>query len=177
MDFPTTDLHIAAARYVLGSLPSWEFPRIANALLDAGVYSQAVGELATTPNPTMSDAGPVFERALVEMRIELPSKEEAVWMLLRHFVEQLASRRVTGRKGLRAIIDVYNYVDPAEKSRDYVGESHDIQHLVGAYWSYDDLEERPTEVSFHGRYGRDAVQALDEDVIRLAREWLEQHGA
>lgn len=56
-----------------------------------------------------------------------------------------------------------------------VGDSHGIEHLMGAYYGYDDLDERPDEVSFEGRYGADAIAALDDDIRRLAAEWLDAH--
>ena len=66
---------------------------------------------------------------------------------------------------------------PYNESREYVGDSHGIQQLIGYFWGYDDLEERPREVSFDGRYGADAFQALDQEVVRLAHQWLGEHGA
>lgn len=85
-----SDLPIAAARYVMGSLPSSELVRIADALLDRGIYSSAVGELATMRHPIMADAGPLFERVLQELHVEMPSWDDAVWILLRHHIGRIA---------------------------------------------------------------------------------------
>jgi hypothetical protein len=58
---------------------------------------------------------------------------------------------------------------------EYVGESRDLQPLIGAYWSYSELRERPTELSIDGRFGDEAVALLDKQVIGFARDWLERH--
>jgi hypothetical protein len=52
-----------------------------------------------------------------------------------------------------------------------------IAALIGLYYGYDDLEERPHEVSFEGKYGPQAFPALDAEVARLARAWLDERGA
>ncbi|HEY3043003.1 MAG TPA: hypothetical protein VGJ39_03210 [Vicinamibacterales bacterium] len=128
-------------------------------------------------HPVMADVGPLFERALQELHTELPSPEDAVWILLRHHIGRIACREVAPRDGLRVVVDFYNRAHLYNKSRDYVGDSHGIQQLIGYYWGYGDLEERAREVSFDGRYGADAFEALDQEVVRLAHQWLGQHGA
>ena len=57
----------------------------------------------------------------------------------------------------------------------YVGDSVGLEVLIGAYWRHDDLMERPHEVSFDGKYGKDAIAAWEEFVRRNARDWLEKH--
>jgi hypothetical protein len=171
------ELKISAARYALGDLPSWEMPVLANAMLDGGMHSAAVVELATLRHATMADAGPLFERALAEVAIDLPSEQDAVWILLRHYLKRIATGEVRGKDGLKPVMDLYDLAGLHEKTLEYAGDSHGLHHLVGAYSGYDDLYERPTEVSVEGLTGAAAVDALDKNVARLAREWSEQHGA
>ena len=59
----------------------------------------------------------------------------------------------------------------------YVGEEYGVAQLIGYFYGYDDLEERPAEVSFDGRYGAEAIASLDAEVIRLAKAWLTSRGA
>ena len=44
----------------------------------------------------------------------------------------------------------------------YVGDSVGLEHLIGAYWGYDDLTGRPQEVSFEGKYGPKAIAAWEQ---------------
>ena len=154
------DLQLAAARYVLGDLSSAELARIADGLLDQGIYSMAIGELATTRHLVMADAGPLFEQALRDLKVEMPSREEAVWVLLRHHIGRIAYEDVAPREGLRSVMDVYNRAAPQAHCHTYVGDSHGIQQLVGAYWEYDDLEVRPVGASLETlrRFGRLTTQ-------------------
>ena len=134
------DLRLAAARYVLGDLPSEELARIADALLTEGVYSQAIGELATTRHLVMADAGPLFEQTLRDLNVDTPSREEAVWVLLRYHIGRIAYEDVAPREGLQSVLDVYHRADLYTQNQTYVGDSHGIEHLIGAYWIYDDLQ-------------------------------------
>jgi hypothetical protein len=171
------DLNIAAAHYVLELLPSWELPNIATDALASGLDSPAVRQLGGLRETTMADAGPLFERMLADLNVGLPSSEQAVQRLLRHHIQELAQRRVSAREGLKKIVELSYLGERYEQSRMYAGEAYGIEHLIGARWAYDDLDTRPTEVSFQGLYGREAALALDEDVVRLAMDWLKQHGA
>lgn len=169
------DLHLAAARYVMGELPSETLARIADALLDEGVYSPEIGELATTRNSVMADAGPLFEAALRDLNVKVSSREEAVWVLLRHHISRIAYEDVPPRDGLRSVLEVYRRAGLQAQSRTYVGDSHGIQHLIGAYWEYEDLQARPAGASLQDH--PEELRALDEAVVYAATEWVGEHGA
>jgi hypothetical protein len=168
------NLHLAAARYVLGELPSEALAKIADSLLEEGVYSLEIGELATTRHPVMADAGPLFEAALRDLNVKVPSRDEAVWILLRHHISRIASEDVRPRDGLRSVLEVYNRADLYAQSQTYVGDSHGIQDLIGAYWAYEDPSP-PPGASLQD-YSID-LRALDEAVVHAATVWVGQHGA
>lgn len=143
MTTPNLDLTVATARYVMGDLPSGELARRADALLDQRIYSPAGGELATTRNLVMADAGPLFEQAMQDLHAEIPSRDNAVWILLRHHIGRIAYEDVRPRDGRQFVLDIYYRANLQEESRTYAGDSHGIQRLIGAYWEYGDLDERP----------------------------------
>ena len=62
--------------------------------------------------PTMADAGPLFESALQELGIPIPSQDDAAWTLLRYHIGRIAGGEVAPRQGLRAILEDVYY--PAE---------------------------------------------------------------
>jgi hypothetical protein len=66
------NLTLAAARYVLGTLPSWDIPRIADDLLNRGIYADSLARLYDVKKPIMADVGPIFESALKELEIGIP---------------------------------------------------------------------------------------------------------
>ena len=57
-----------------------------------------------------------------------------------------------------------------------VEDSSGLQRLRGYYYRYDDLydslDRYPKEVVFNGKYGKAARTAVDEELIRLAGEWV-----
>jgi len=60
------------------------------------------------------------------------------------------------------------------RATEYVGDSHDIEHLVGAYWSYDDIDDAARVVTF--KDADEERNSLDADVVRRAQEWITRHG-
>ena len=105
--------------------------------------------------------GRFFERALSQLNIPVLSKQEAVWILLRHYIGDLAAQRTYGRDGLLPIIEVYYGADLYAQSRVYTGDSHDIHPLIGAYYRYDETD--------------DSI-SVDAAVLHAARSWMQLHG-
>ena len=68
------NLKLAAARYVLGSIEAEELPRLADAVIDHGICSPALADLWLTREPTFRETAPMFEKALREVGLPLPSK-------------------------------------------------------------------------------------------------------
>jgi hypothetical protein len=169
------DLKVAAARYVLGNAASEELARVADTLLAEGVYSPAIGELGTTRRLVMAEAGPLFEQALRDLNVEMPSPEEAAWVLLRYHIGRIAYEEVSPRDGLQSLLEVYDRANLHGQSGTYVGDSHGIEQLIAAYWEYDCLYARPVGESLETDLA--AIRALDDTVIGAATEWVGEHGA
>ena len=170
-------LKLAAARYVLGNATSDELARIADSLLTEGVYSPAIGELGTTRRIVMAEAGPLFEQALHDLNVGMASPDEAVWVLLRYHIHigRIAYEEVSPREGLQSVLEVYNRANLHAQSQTYVGDSHGIEGLIGAYWEYDRLHARPVGESLETDL--EAIRALDDTVVHAATVWVGGHGA
>jgi hypothetical protein len=169
-------LQIAAARHLLGVLTSAELVRVADEALEQGVYSDSLGQLATTTDPVMADVGPLFQKALRELRISLPDEDQAIWLLLRHLIGRIADGSIPPREGVQSVIrEVYYPANLHERTTKYVGDSHGIEQLLGNFYAYDDLEARPTEVSCAGKYGQEAIQELGRLIVREAKKWMDTY--
>jgi hypothetical protein len=83
---------------------------------------------------------------------------------------------VRPRDGLRELVAAHHTLPQSETER-FVGAEYGIAEFIGIYYGYDDLEERPHEVSFEGKYGPQAFPFLDAEVVRLARVWIDELGA
>ena len=175
---PSTSLRVAAARYALGLLPSEAIPQVADDALKRGLYTDALGRLYDLRDPVMSEAGPLFESALRELGVAVPSRDAAIFILLKHHTGSIIEGLVPPYDGLRQIMQEVYYGGGAErKSTKYAGDAYGIHCLVGAYWAYDDLRGRPDEVSFAGKYGEEGIARLDEEVVKQAAAWHRRHGS
>jgi len=171
-----TDLRHFAARYRLGLQDSESLVHIANTLLEEGRDTSAVVQLSILESPVMADAGPLFERVCTELSVAVPTKNEAIDELLRHHLESIASGACQPREGLEAVMrELYWPHFAGEPCKEYVGDSRGMQHLIGAYWSYDDLTDRPHEVSWDGKYGAEAIARWGDSVRQYARDWLQKY--
>jgi hypothetical protein len=172
-----TDLRYLAARYRLGLLDSEALVHIAEALLQEKRDTPAVIQLSILESPIMTDAGPLFERVCSESGVAVPSREEAIEELIRSHLNPIASGGCRPRDGLEAFMrEIYYPYFAGKPCERYVGDSRGMQHLIGDYWSYDDLLERPHEVSCGGKFGAAAIVCWEELVRQHARDWLEKHG-
>ena len=103
------------------------------------------------------------------------SKDQVEWELA-GILRRIASGSVRPRVGLAELVAAHRRLPEPDTAR-FVGEEYGIAELIGYYWGYDDLEERPAEVSFAGQFGTRALAALDVEVVRLAQQWLDERGA
>jgi hypothetical protein len=177
-DDPTIEtakiLALAAARHALGLLQSSEISSIARDTLRRGVYSPELDEISRDRSPVMSEVGPRFESALRQLKIQIPERGRAVWVVLRDLLEQIATHRTAPRVALSELVRVHRRAPGSEKEA-VLGESHGLADLIGCHYSYDEIDDRGDEVSFKGLFGDDARRALDEEVTRLAAGWIEGH--
>jgi len=170
------DLRDIAVRYRLGLIDTESLIRVADTLLAEGRDTPAVVQLSILDSPIMADAAPLFERACTELGVPIPSKDEAVDELLRTYLESIASGGRPPREGLETVMrEVYFPHFASEPCKKYAGDSHGFEHLIGLYWGYDDLMERPRQVSCDGKYGAEAITRWGELVRQQARDWLQKY--
>ena len=172
------DMPWMALRHGLGLARSDELVRIGEALMEQDYYTTDVIELATLKNPTMAEAGPLFEKICRELVVFVPmSRRAAIDGLLRRHLEDIRSSRRPPINGLDAIMrEVYWPYFSSEPCKESCGDLRGLHHLIGAYWGYDDLTQRPHEVSWDGKYGGEAIAAWGDFVRQCAEEWLDTYG-
>jgi hypothetical protein len=170
------DLKYLAIRYRLGLLNTESLVEIADKLLEEGHDTPSVIELSILDSPIIPEAAPIFEKICAERKIKIPTKDEAIDELLRFQLESIESGAIAPRKGLEAMMqEIYHPYFAGEPSKEYVGDSRGMEHLIGAYWSYDDLVERPHQVSWSGKYGAEAIASWEESVRQYARDWIQKY--
>ena len=172
------DLNHIVIRYRLGLFDTEALIHIADKLLEEGRHTPSVVKLSilVLESPIMAEAAPLFEKACVELGVAIPSQQEAINKLLHFQIESIASGAIAPQEGLEAMMrELYFPFIIAEPCKKYVGDSHGMEHLIGAYWNYDDLVGHPNEVSWEGKYGAEAIACWEEFVRQKARGWLQIH--
>jgi len=171
------DLAVAAARYRLGLQSGEALRDLGEALLAEG-RDEAV-RLAIVDDLAMADVGLVFEQVCAALGQSIPSLDEAIEIVTAALLADIASGAAEPEAGLQRlmndIVRPYVNAETAAGTHEYVGQSRDLQHLIGAYWSYAELRSRPNELSIDGRFGPDAVPLLDAQAIGFARDWIREH--
>jgi len=96
------DLNIAAAWLALGKLRSEDAIAAASSALDRGVYSESLG-LLLYEQPVWSEVGPLFTRALSELSIPVPPRDEASLTIAREYACQIIAGETSPYEGARRI--------------------------------------------------------------------------
>jgi hypothetical protein len=94
------DLTTAAALHALKRLRPEQVLAVAHAALEAGVWATALGELAAWDSPYMADVYPLFDRALAQLGIPLPSRREALTTVARDYARRILSGELEPLDGL-----------------------------------------------------------------------------
>src|SRR5256885_8489053 len=84
-------------------LRSDELPNIASSWMANGLDSPSLRELAGVLHPEMSDVEPLFKKAIMELNIELPTKDEALITIARHYASQIVNQTITPYEGATKI--------------------------------------------------------------------------
>ena len=165
------------SRYRLNLATCTELRQVADEALNAGYYSSSLVDAALDAENVLWEVGPAFMIALAELNVVVPeSIEECIWIVLNYPTQQIATLAVEPEVGLASIMEVYRGCNLYDRSQNFVGDSHDVQNLIGAYWEYSEIWERyigGAEFQEGQRQARD----LDKDVIGRCQVWLSNHTA
>ena len=170
------EIIVAAIHYEQQQLTSLALQQFATSLLDDGISTPSWLELAFMHDPIQSEMLNLLRIALQEINLEMPPESEWWSILTKHYILKVAESGNNARQALQDFMDkVYWPHICGFKDKTYVGDSHGLQSLIGLYWGYDDLTERPKEVSMAGKYGDEAILEWNKAVNQEAKAWLEKN--
>lgn len=112
-------LNLALARWVLGLVRSDELPAIAVEFVSHDFDGPSLRLLAGELQPTMIDCGKLFERALAEMAVALPTRREAGLLLSRDYAGKIVDGELTPQFAAKRIWwDVHSEVEELKPELD-----------------------------------------------------------
>jgi hypothetical protein len=171
-------MEVLLARSELLTLSGSGYQTMAIKLIEDGKECDALHELAWEPITSNAEAFVLFESAAQQLGISKPSREEAVNTLLRYYSTRIAAESSTPHAELECMMQEVYWPEVSKyQSSVFVGDSHDMEEFIGAYWNYDDLRDSPDVVGYNGLFGQTAIQAFDQHVRTLAEQWLMRHVA
>ena len=167
-----------AARMVLGALGSDATRATIDRALDEGIYLDAfIDAVHPGPYPLPDQLTKAFHALLAARNVVVPERREAMHRVIASHLRRVADERNDARVELAAMIAA---IDHVPELRDHVttflGDAFGIERLIGQHWSFDELEERPDEVSCGGFHGAAAIRHLKELIRLEAIRWLDVHG-
>lgn len=166
-----TGLEFQAALYSFGHLNTQDMQKIIDGLLNEGTYADEFLDVIYPDYDTREEVGAAFKRSLKALGIVAPNYEEAVWTILRHYVSRIANQEIDALDGLKELMREMDYNFHA-KTKKYLGDSHGVEYLIGLYWDYYDVLEKPTEISINGKYGEEAIGEIKKEILIEAEKWV-----
>lgn len=137
------ELTQAADKYVFGTLLVEELPIIAVEALVAGIDSPSLRQLAGADSSCSEDIKKLFLKTLEELKIQLPSPEEAGLSMARSIAVDVIQGKISPYEGAKQIwVKIYTPFPQLTQLRSFVGFASE----------YEDDEKHRDE------YSRDIVE-------------------
>jgi len=164
-------LEILLLEAAVGHLDSDAVKAAIASCMAQGLWVDAFTDALSPADLRGFEAFAVLESSAHQLGIPPPEPHTVVQRLLRHYLTDIAEGVIAPRAGMEKVVQRIPREEPQPPCR-YLGESRGLHHLIGCYWSYGDLEERPAEVSYAGQFGDAAIRGLDQAIVSLAQQWL-----
>ena len=157
-----------AARIAFGTVNADEIQSTVDSMLMNGVYSREFIDIMDSKPARLDEVLPPFVAYLQREGISVPTKDQAVWQLIAHHVSRIVSGAADPISELQELIsDVYWDYDFHTPTREYLGDSHGIQYLIGLYWENDDMTDRDCNGS------QKEIKEIKEAIVKRSKEWME----
>ena len=164
---------IAISKYKLGLLSSQEIVQLADLWLTQGIFTDSLNFLAMESDAVMATVGPMFEKAIVELGLTVPSKIEAAKQLARDTIEKMLSGEIDLVVGANFLYwDVHHKITDELPDGKYLGSNLGLEHIfcwLREVWDcrdgsrilyYTDLPRDEAEVKFLIHLKEEAVAWL-----------------
>lgn len=157
------ELELQAARLKAGLASSDDLVRAADAALDAGIYSDELAQVAVFAEKRLSDLSDDFLTAVSELGLMISSNRDGIiWQLLRRYIGDVVARKLAPTEGASLVVREVDWHLGLE-AREYVGDSHGLEHIIGLYHAYDDV-------------GPERYPEIDGLLFEACRDWMREYG-
>jgi hypothetical protein len=156
-------LKLAASSLVLGEIPREDVGRFALELLESGAAGWRMASLASTKD-TYGQSGDLemFQRAIEEEGMSLPSRQKAIEYVVEHFCQEISNGLTDPLVALLRISSlIVSYVHPIpQPMREFI-------------WIYNEYHEELRNVIDEASFLRGSkADQMRKDVLAAARDYL-----
>lgn len=163
-----------SALMTLGKMNREEICNLLSDLMNLGVYEDEFFDIEDAK--TALDFTSSAEKLFKKMGFLFQDKDEAIWVILAYHIKKMTNEKSDVFTELQKLIDdVYWNYDFYSKTKKFLGDSHDIQHLIGGYWEYDDIKERFGETICRKEDNIEEINNLKQETLKTAKQWLIKH--
>jgi hypothetical protein len=169
-------LRYQAAKLAMGKLNADEIKATIHKLVEDDFYLDEFLDALEPSRPRMDEVLPAFLAAISHQGFVLPNREQAVWQLIEHHLRVVDSGAASPLSQLELLIaDVYWDYDFHTATKEFLGDSHGIEHLVGLYWSADALRVNTQGIGCNEKHGEEVWAELNHQIATKSKRWLNSH--
>jgi hypothetical protein len=171
------ELEFHAARCRLGVATGRDLVQAAVDAMLAGCESDNLTFLAGEIDPNMWVAEPFFKKALADLSIEIPSEEEAFWILLRRCMSKIANEEIAPSAALDTFAHELLY--PNCRYNQTIGNPSDpygMHEIFIEFEFLDAMRKCPSDhLYFTGRAPKE-IAAAEAKLLKMAQKWIRDYG-
>jgi hypothetical protein len=164
------NLYQAVCLYSLDGFPPHQWPEIALRLLEEGEHTESLAILAGI-SPREYDFFEVkhyLDKVIDEFGITVPTEEVAFREIVKYYTLEYLDNRIESREYGRLVVKLYGTLKGKYQNAKYYGDYFGIEHVVGVFYSYDDIGV------FTGWFGKKRRQKLIEELNQKMRRAAEE---
>lgn len=121
---------IAIAYYQLKLLSSIDLVTLADTWLNQGIYTDSINYLQMDKDPIMSEASELFIKAMEEMKVDIPTRIAAAWIVTEDILERVVSGSIDLMEGVSFIYwDVHHEIDTELPDGKYLGSNLKLEQV------------------------------------------------
>ena len=153
---------IAAALWSLNYLGSEQLPEIAAAWLEQGLSSPTMNILAGESQPMMSEVGPMFQRVLHELNVNIPSQAEAAGLLSKTIAQEIVDGKKSPNVGAEKIWSLATDWEDANIPLAFAGLASE----------HEDFRDYQHQKYYGEEYCKKVLWEIEQQIINDARKLL-----
>ncbi|MFZ6672460.1 hypothetical protein [Undibacterium sp. Xuan67W] len=164
---------VAISQYKLGKLSSHAIVSLANSWLNQGIYTDSLNSIFMEENASMAEVGPLFEKAIQELGIEIPSRVEAAKFAAKDTIQKMVSGEIDLMTGANFLYwDIHHEISEDLPDGEYLGSNLGLEYIF--CWLREVWDCRDgSMILYHTDLPRDQAEVKFLDHIKEeAEKWL-----